>query len=354
MTYEFDIIICYAFTDNKPKQSLGHDKGWVDFIRMGIREYLNHYVKLDEWKVTYCAPGEEPNISSRETVKNKISKSKTILFILTPMYAESDWLEIELKYFLERGCKAKGKVFILEACPREKFSEKISKYFSGYVKENELSATKFWYYDDKNGDDNRIGDPEPSCDSEQWRDTIKPIAKMIAVQLKNNESIKDNEPKENNESIKAYFFGSEVDHTFMKNAAEELNNDEQLKLKCILPLTLREKEDESTPQLCPKCGTPLKDTLPDKKRMDIIKNTLECDFVVMFYFDGQEKQLNDFYKNSDYTRYKSKRESQLKEVLIMREGESPPAKIYKTKLYKLLLTDGSYEDCVKKLRELLQ
>ncbi len=327
MANTYDIFISYHFETNNLDD-------WVEFFCKKLKIFFkNNVADWDPYnQFVYLKKGTESKKQIEYKIKNKVTSSRSILCILSPAYFSRPWCKYEVKCFKARGAEAIQDMIFLGSIVSDEKLRDIPGFFTDLF--NGRKVSEFWYGEPSTPIPIPIGNSQrqmPAYVNEKADKEFYELAWKIRDRLYPQS---DGSTLNNKELRKVYFHGTKDDFELMKKTKEKLKSD---KLKCYLPLRATKE-----------------DALAIEERKDRIEKIKKCDYVVMFYFDDPKDQINTFCKSPDYKKNKSKRESPLREVLIMREGEHLPKSIDHTKLYKLLLTNGSDEDCVKKLKEVLQ
>src|SRR5262245_51267494 len=110
--FEHDVFVSYVHVDNR---KFGRDVGWVETLVENLREALPQGLKRgqpDIWRDLRLSSSE----SFPDTIHDAVTRSATLLVILSESYLTSEWCQRELELFLkaaEQTGGATGRIFLV-------------------------------------------------------------------------------------------------------------------------------------------------------------------------------------------------------------------------------------------------
>ncbi len=169
-----DLFVSYAHCDNETPR--GADAGWVSTLVDELQKMLRR--KLGGAGARIWRDGElAPQMPVTEELLRRVSRSRTMLLVLSPGYCQSPWCQRELATFAARAA-AQGRTRNLfaveiEPVPRDRWPAPLAS----------LTPMRFWSLAGQPAVPRLRGFPQPRSDEDAYWDGVNTLAHLIAERL---------------------------------------------------------------------------------------------------------------------------------------------------------------------------
>ena len=178
MTFENDIFVSYAHTDNEP---FDNPQGWIDRLDKKLRLRLAQLLGADPkvWRDKRELQGNEYFVGE---IGDGISSTRLLLSVISPRYVNSPWCKGELKEFCRRTLMTGG--------PSAGNLSRIFKVVKTHVDENEMPEELrgllgyHFYEHDESGRLREFRQDDPPNKDQRYWDKLEDLAQDIAKTIK--------------------------------------------------------------------------------------------------------------------------------------------------------------------------
>lgn len=177
--YEHDVFVSYAHVDDDPLE--GAELGWVTTLIDNLEKMLARKLGrrvADIWK-DYRLAGNEPVTAA---ILENLSKSATVLVVLSPGFLESEWCRRETNSFLgfvKDKFRESSRLFVVE-CARLDENDRPTEF-------KDLKGYRFWFQPPGRMTPRVLGLPRPDPTDESGKlyyDRLGDLSHELATELK--------------------------------------------------------------------------------------------------------------------------------------------------------------------------
>lgn len=171
--FEHDTFVSYAHLDNEPMAPV--TIGWVTTLVGELRKIVQRKVgsrEVDVW-MDYRLAG---NVGLTDQLLDGVERSATLLVVMSPSYAASEWCRRERNGFLKAATSkvGEGRVFVVQ------FDRVDAEQMPSELKD--LLGYRFWEAGD-NGNTRQFGVPGLRLDDTQYFQVLNDLGNQLSARL---------------------------------------------------------------------------------------------------------------------------------------------------------------------------
>ncbi len=117
-SFDHDVFVSHAHVDNQPLLvPTGASAGWVDTLVENLKRLLSQQLGRKDWGKLWFDPTLRGNEPFPPVLQEAVSRSATLLVILSEGYLQSDWCRREREAFLQAAAQqgdTQGRLFVVQ------------------------------------------------------------------------------------------------------------------------------------------------------------------------------------------------------------------------------------------------